>query len=190
MASILSNLLNKAANSGAVKSAISSARSATGGSIPIPPDVLRSYLRSQPAYNDNRERAAVVLGQGFGIYDGYVKAKPFLFAGSLASAAFSGFALYKRHKKGAEAITLHSANLVASLIVAYLTRPGTTPPAPAGTSSGDVAGYNVIAGLDKKRAALKAKDPQFADKVFARLAQMPGVREQLAASPLVAAAIT
>ncbi len=163
--------------------------SSGGGSLPIPPSALRAFLRSQPAYVDNRERAAVVLDQGFKAYDGYVRAKPYLFFGSLISGAFSGYALYKRRKRGTEAVVLHSANLIASIVVAFVTRPGTTPPAPPGTPPQDVASAGVIAALDKKRAALKAQDPQFADHVFNRLAAMPGVREQLSASPLVAAAV-
>lgn len=156
-------------------------------SIPIPADVLKNYLNKQPAYVDNRERAAVVLDQGFKTYDAYIRAKPFLFFGSLITAGVSGFALYKRHKRGAEAVTLHTGTLIASLVVAFITRPGTTPKAPPGTT--DTAGWDVVATLDKKRIAARAKDPQFADHVFARLAAMPGVKEQLAQAPLVKAAI-
>ncbi len=162
---------------------------ASSGSIPIPPDALRTYLRSQPAYNDNRERAAVVLDQGFRAYDAYVKAKPYLFVGSLISGAFSGYALYKRRKKGTEAVVLHSANLVISMAVAFITRPGTTPTPPPGTSAQDAAGFNVVATLDAKRKELKKTNPLFADQVFNRLAQMPGIREQLANAPLVRAAV-
>lgn len=159
------------------------------GSIPIAPETLRMYLRAQPVYNDNRERAAVVLGQGFDAYDTYVAWKTPIFILALANAAFSGWMLWKRKAHGSEAVALWSANFVASAGVAYVTRPATIAKPPAGLTSQETSDFNVVATIDAKRAKMRSDDPGFADKVFSRLAAMPGIREPLAANPLVRAAI-
>jgi hypothetical protein len=160
----------------------------SSASFPIPPKTLQLYLRSQPAYADNRERAAVVLDQGFKAYDGYMRAKPFIFAGALANAAFSGWMLKQRRKHGAETVTLWSTSLVVSLVAAFITRPGLSG-APPGSSMQQAADYGVVAAIDRRRTALRQRDPMFADKVFTRLTQLPGIKEPLDANPLVKAAI-
>jgi hypothetical protein len=155
---------------------------------PISPDILRNFLRGQPAYNDNRERAAVVLDTGFKAYDTYAAARPFLFWGSLATAAFSGYALWKRKKKGAEAVTMWTTLMLGSVVTAYVTRPPAKPAPPAPGQPAPPAG-GVVAMLDGMRAKRRAADPQWADKVYQRLADTPGVREQMDSLPILKAAI-
>ena len=158
-------------------------------SVPIAPGTLRMFLRAQPAYVDNRERAAVVLDQGFKAYDTYVAYKTPIFVASLLNAALSMWMLKQRRKRGPEAVALWSANLVASLGVAYVTRPGTTAPPPAGMSKEDAREFGVVSVIDARRAALKKTNPAFADRVFERMTSLPGIKEPLDANPLVKAAI-
>ncbi len=159
------------------------------GSSPVSPELLRGFLRQQPAYNDNRERAAVVLDQGFQVYDAWVKAKPAIFIGGLVGMALSGAALAKRRGSGPEAWAVYLATFTLSAAGAWVARPGGTPPAPPGTMPGEMSDYGVVAAIDKKRVQLKQTNPYFADEVFNRLANAPGVREQLNANPLVKAAV-
>lgn len=159
------------------------------GSAPVSPQLLRGFLRQQPAYNDNRERAAVVLDQGFQVYDAWVKAKPAIFIGGLIGMALSGTALYKRRKTGPEAWAVYLTTFVVSATGAWVARPGSSPPPPPGTLPSEMGDYGVLTAIDKKRTELKASNPYFADQVFNRLANVPGVREQLNASPLVKAAV-
>jgi len=158
--------------------------SAPVGGSPVPPQLLRSYLRQQPAYNNNRERAAVVIGQGLAIYDTWVSLKPALFIAGLVGMAVSGTALYKRRSKGSEAWALYGASFLASAATAWATRPG--PSAPAGADSHQ---FDVVAAIDAKRASMHAQNPNFADDVFERVYEMPGVHQELDANPLVKAAI-
>lgn len=159
------------------------------GSAPVSPDLLRGFLRQQPAYMDNRERAAVVLDQGFQVYDAWVRAKPAVFIGGLIGMAVSGAALYKRRKSGPESWAVYLTTFALSAAATYVARPGTVEPPPPGTSPDEMGAYAVLSAIDKKRAQLKAVNPRFADQVFMRLAQTPGVREQLNANPLVKAAV-
>jgi len=161
----------------------------SGGGL-ISPSTLRSFLRSQPAYSDNRERAAVVLDQGFKAWDAYVKAKPYLFAGSLVGLVGSVWMLKRRRKTAGEAVALWTTSALACAAVAFITRPTTGAVAPpVGASAKDKADIGVIAAIDRKRDAMRREDRNFADKVFQRLVDMPGVREQLNAQPLVKAAV-
>ncbi len=159
------------------------------GSAPVSPDLLRGFLRQQPAYMDNRERAAVVLDQGFQVYDAWVKAKPAVFIGGLVGMAVSGAALYKRRKTGPESWAVYLTTFALSAAAAYTARPGTTNPPPPGTAASEMSAYAVVDAIDKKRAQMRAVNPYFADQVFMRLAETPGVREQLNANPLVKAAV-
>lgn len=157
------------------------------GSLPIPPDMLRNFLRAQPAYNEQRERAAVVLDQGFAAYDAWQGIKPTLFVGGLIGMAASAYAMHKRKGRGHETWVLYGATFLASAAAAWVARPGTSPTAPPGVDGAD--GFNVVSAIDARRAKLKAQNPAFADQVFNRLAALPGVQGPLDANPIVKAAI-
>lgn len=107
----------------------------------------------------------------------------------MALAAFSGYALVKRRKRGGEALTMWTTSLIISLGVAWLTRPFGGAAAAAGSSSAAGGSAGVIAYLDAVRAKRNAEDPGWADRVFQRLADQPGVKEKLDTQPLVKAAI-
>lgn len=157
--------------------------------IPIAPNTLRTFLRAQPAYSDNRERAAVVLGQGFGVYDTLVANKTLIFLAAAANAVFSAYMLKKRRRSGGEAVALWSISLAASAGVAWVARPGTTDAPPPGMTGAQATDFGIVSMIDHKREALRQKNPGFADDVFRRLTSMPGIREPLDANPLVKAAI-
>ncbi len=157
--------------------------------IPIAPNTLRTFLRAQPAYSDNRERAAVVLDQGFKAYDTYVEYKTPLFFASVLNFAFSLYMLKRRRSHGPEAAALWSISAVASAGVAWFTRPGTTAAPPANLPKDQMTDFGIVATIDKKREALRLKNPGFADDVFRRLTSLPGIKEPLDANPLVKSAI-
>ena len=182
MASILSNLLSQA------KAQVSKQVSNVVNG-PIAPDTLRSFLRAQPAYVDNRERAAVVLDKGFKAYDVYVAYKTPIFIASVLGAIGSATMLTKRRGHGSEAVTLWTLSFVTCATAAWFTRPGTVEAAPANLTGTDKTDFGVVATIDKQREALRSQNPAFADDVFNRLANMPGIREPLAENPLVRAAV-
>lgn len=156
----------------------------------VPPDVLRKALRSSPAYTQNRDRAALGLEKALTAYDAYIRFRPYLFYGSLTTGAVSAYLIYKR--AGKEAKALYLASLITSAGVAWFTRPGLVAPAqppPPGSPPGTAGDMQILASLDQMVAARRAQDPTFADKVFRRIVQMPGVREQMQANPLVQAAV-
>ncbi len=163
---------------------------AAGAAIPNSGDVVKNMLRSQPAYVDNRERAAVILDTGFRASDTYAKAKPFLFAAALVGMAVSGTALVKRRSRGAETITLWSASFLASAATAWVTRPafGAAKP-PANATEAQKSNFRLLQMIDQRRAVLKAQDPNFADKVFARFEAIPSIKASLDTSPLLKAAL-
>ncbi len=163
---------------------------AAGGTLPSQSDVVKNVLRNQPAYVDNRERAAVILDTGFRASDTYTKAKPFLFAAALVGMALSGTALYKRRERGAETITLWSAGFLASAATAWVTRPAFgAPKPPANATEAQKSNFRLLQMIDQRRAVLRAQDPQFADKVFARFEAIPSVKAGLDSSPLLKAAL-
>jgi hypothetical protein len=155
----------------------------------IPPEVVRQGLRQSPAYVQNRERAAYILGLGLDAYDTMLAAKPWLLYGGLSAAALSAVMLYRR--PGPEAKALWTASLVASLVAAYLGSPWfmAAGQVPANVPPQDRQGAGVLASIDAGVAARKAKDPAFADRVWARVASMPGIREQMTANPLLRATV-
>jgi hypothetical protein len=155
----------------------------------VPPDLVRQSLRQSPAYVQNRERAAYVMDVALGYWDTYVAARPFMLWGGLAGAALSATMLYKR--QGQEAKTLWTISLVVNLIVAYLGSPlfMAGGKVPANVPPQDQQGAGVLASIDAGVAARKARDPAFADRVWARVATMPGIREQMAANPLLRATV-
>jgi hypothetical protein len=53
----------------------------------------------------------------------------------------------------------------------------------------DKAGAGIIAAIDAKRAAYTAEDPTWADTTMARVAALPGVREEVAAAPVLRAVL-
>ncbi len=151
--------------------------------------LVKTALQSQPAYVTNRERAAVILDTGFRASDGYTKAKPFIFVASLITAAMSSAALYKRHKRGSETIVLWSATFLASVATAWVTRPTIGSKAPANASLQQKQNLALIDMIDRRRATLRAQDPQFADKAFARFEAIPSIKAGLDSSPLLKAAL-
>ena len=44
----------------------------------IPPDTIRAVAQSSPAYTVNRDRAAVLVHDGFATWDTYVSIRPAL----------------------------------------------------------------------------------------------------------------
>ncbi len=168
--------------------------SATSGGAPASPldpsSMVKNVLRGQPAYVENRERAAVVLDTGFRVADGYAKAKPFIFAGALIGMGVSGTALVKRRSRGAETITLWSAVFLASAVSAWITRPALgAKQLPANATEAQKSNFKLLQMIDQRRATLKARDPNFADKVFTRFEEIPSVKAGLESSPLLKAAL-
>jgi hypothetical protein len=150
------------------------------GSSPIAAPALRSYLRSQPAYMSNRERAAVLIKEGLGYYEIWTTAKPILFVGGLVGMAVSGAALYRRRKSAKEAMVLYAVSFLISAGVAWVSKPG------AAAATGQTG---VVAELDEKRAELSKEDPGWADAVYQDLYQQPGIQPELDANPLVKAIV-
>ncbi len=164
--------------------------SSTPSSLPIPPAMIKQLLSGQPAYTVNRERAAAVLDSGFKTADTYNKFKPALFVGGLAGMGVSAFALVKRRGRGSETVTLWTMAFIASAATAWITRPIlNATKAPPGSSAAAQDSFGLLAIIDKRRAQLKAQDPNFADKVFARFDQLPVIAAQLDASPLLKAVL-
>lgn len=179
MANVLTTLLNQAKQqvAGVVNNG------------PIAPDALRMFLRAQPAYVDNRERAAVVLDKGFKVYDFFNAYRTPIFVASVLGAIGSGVMLKRRRNHGSEAVALWSLSLAACVGAAWFTRPGVVPAAPADLPADQKGDFNVVAAIDHERASMHASNPNFADDTFNRLANLPGIREPLAQNPLVRAAI-
>ena len=155
---------------------------------PLDPSALvKTYLQGQPSYQVNRERAATVLDSGFRVADTYAKAKPFLFVGGLIGMAVSAVALTKRRRRGAETWIFWSTTFVASAATSWFTRPVPTAQAAPGAPAGTQNTLNVLGIIDARRMQLKAQDPNFADKVFARFDALPSVKAQLDQNPLLKA---
>lgn len=154
----------------------------------ISPSTVRTVLRASPAYDTNRDRAAVVIHDGLAFMDAYVAAKPFIFAGSLIGLAASLYALWKRKHKGGEAIGVYVFGAAACAGAAYVTAPWPAQP-PADPNQTDTTG-GVVSFLDTRAATLRADDPNFADEAFGRLVQLPGIAAGWnSADPAIQAAI-
>jgi hypothetical protein len=151
--------------------------------------MVKDQLSQIPAYRTNRERAAVVLKQGLDAYEIYVRARPWAFAASLVSAAVCGAALWHRRRAGREAQTLYTVGLIGSLAVAWFTRPPPETAAVKAAKPEEKAGAGIIAMIDAKRAAFTEKDPTWADQTMARVAGLPGVREQIDEAPVLRAVL-
>lgn len=154
-----------------------------------PSAMMKTYLQGQPAFQVNRERAATVLDAGFRTADTYAKAKPFLFVGGLIGMVVSAVALAKRRARGTETVALWSATFVASAATAWVTRPVLAAKAPPGASAQTQNTFSVLGVIDARRAKLKAQDPNFADKVFARFDGLPVMAEQIRQNPLLKAVL-
>jgi hypothetical protein len=166
------------------------APAAITSSLPIPATMIKQLLSGQPAYTVNRERAAAVLDAGFKTADTYNRIKPALFVGGLIGMAASVYAMSKRHGRGGEAIATWATVFLASAATAWVTRPiANAAKPPAGSSAAAQNSFGMLAIIDKRRAELKAQDPNFADKVFARFDALPVVAAQLDASPLLKAVL-
>ena len=150
------------------------------GNAPIAAPALRSYLRSQPAYVSNRERAAVLIKEGLGYYEIWTTIKPALFVGGLVGIAVSGAALYRRRKSAKEAMVLYTVSFLVSAGVAWVSKPG------AAAATGQTG---VVAERDEKRAALTASDPNWADETYQELYQLPGIEQELDANPVIKAVV-
>ncbi len=150
------------------------------GSAPIPANALRSYLRQQPAYRNNRERAAVLLREGLGYYEIWTTIKPALFISGLVGMAVSGAAFYRRRSASNEAKVLYAASFLLSAGVAWASKPG------AAAATGQTG---IVAELDQKRAALTASDPNWADETYQELYQLPGIEQELDANPVIKAVV-
>jgi hypothetical protein len=143
---------------------------------------------AQSDANDTRERLAVVLKQGFGAYDAYVAAQPWIFGAGLLAMGVSGVMLWKR-RRTPEAYALYLTTFIAGAAAAWFARPfgggAATPATPA-----QAGGPTIIERLDAKRREYAAEDPRWADRTWARVAAMPGVREQLDRQPLLRALVS
>jgi hypothetical protein len=156
----------------------------------VPADALKKQLSQIPAYRSNRERAAVVLGQGLDAYEAYTRLRPWVFGASVAGAITCAYMLWWRRRHGVEAKVLYGGGFAVCAVAAWLTRPPAAAPAAAAASTPeDRAGAGVVAAIDARRAENAKKDPQWADKVMARVAALPGVREEVAAAPVLRAVL-
>jgi hypothetical protein len=150
------------------------------------PQDLCSFLSRESLYQQQRDRVAALAHDGFALWDRYQAARPYLFAGSLLAAAGSGYLWWKRGlKKGTrlpEANMVYPALTLASLTVAWITRPDAIlPPAAPRATAQDGPGF--IGWVDSRVEQLSAEDPNFADKVFSRLVTTPGVDSVWAQTP-------
>lgn len=146
------------------------------------PDDIRRLRTGIPGYEQNRERTAVVVQKGFDAHDRYQKARPFIFAGSLATLVASG-ALWYTRRRSVEAHMVYPVMFAVSGATAYLTRPRKPAPCPPPGAPAEEGDGSFMAYLDKEVAKAKAKDPRFADKVFTRLSKTCAVRDTWNGSP-------
>lgn len=154
----------------------------------IPPDVLRNYLRQQPAYVSYRRRTAAGLQLGFDTWDTYLRWRPTIFWSSLIGAVGSAAMLYARRRQGPEAWGAWAASAVVNAGVAFVTRP-TDATRAAAIAKDDPAGPNpVLVYLDTKADSYASEDPSFPDSTFRRLVNLPGMREQWQQLPELAKA--
>lgn len=159
----------------------------------VSPEDVRAVLRQNPGYKRNRDRVGALVHDGLAAYDGYVKAKPYLFWGSLAGAAASAWAFEKRGRKpqNTEAMVLYGASFILCAATAWITRPGTKAVPddadPAAVPSEDGA---LVRWIDGRVEKLSSADPRFADKAIERLVGMPGFNSQFKQLPtLIQAAV-
>jgi hypothetical protein len=155
--------------------------------MPSPLSLLNKLSSAQSDAADTRERLAVVLRQGFGAYDAYVAAQPWIFGAGLLAMGVSGVMLWKR-RRTPEAYALYVTTFIIGAAAAWFARPFTSAPASPGAPT--PGGPTIIDRLDAKRREYAAEDPRWADRTWARVASMPGVREQLDRQPLLKALVS
>lgn len=141
----------------------------------IPPSSVRAIVRSNEYYTVNRDRAAVVLNDGFAVWDTYVEIRPALFVLSLMGMVGSAWVGYNRKHTGWESKALYSSTFVASAALAWITRPGALGGAATATEAEQAAGGGMVGYLDDRASELRQQDPFFADHAFERLVKSPGV---------------
>lgn len=164
----------------------------------VSPDDIRATLRSTPAYEINRDRAAVVVHDGLAAYDTYVQLQPYLFWGSLLGLAASAWAFEKKGRRpdNREAMLMYGGAFALCAATAWFTRPRGAPviadnaPRTAPEEAAPEQEGALIGWLDNRAQELKAEDPAFADRALQRLVNMPGVRTQFQKmNPLLQAAV-
>lgn len=132
-------------------------------------------MRSNEYYATNRDRAAVLLHDGFNAWDVYTEIRPALFVLSLMGMVGSAWVGYNRRHTGWESKALYTTAFCASAGMAWFTRPGIFGGAATATEAEQAAGGGMVGYLDERADTLRAQDPFFADKAFKRLVQSPGV---------------
>jgi len=141
----------------------------------VSPDNVRAMARSNQYYNQNRERAAVILHDGFATWDTYVEIRPALFVASLMGMLGSAWVGYNRRDKGWESTALYSTGFAVSAITAWITRPGAFGGAATASDAEAAAGGGMVGYLDERAQLLKMREPNFVDASFSRLVRSPGV---------------
>lgn len=142
----------------------------------LPPNTIRTLVRSNEYYSTNRDRAGAALHDGFAVWDTYVEMRPGLFVLGLLGMAGSAWVGYNRRHTGWESKALYATSFVASAALAWFTRPGVFGGAATASEEEAAAGAGMVGYLDGRAAELKQQDPFFADKAFERLVNSPGVK--------------
>ena len=132
-------------------------------------------VTSVPAVQTNRARAAAVVEMGYEGVDFVQEYKPALFLISVLGAIASGYALKRRYKVP-EGAGLYSVTGLASVAMAWITRPDFLKPAAvvstAAPDSNAPAGSVTSSALkwtDARVAKLTAKDPGWEGRTLVRL---------------------
>jgi hypothetical protein len=158
----------------------------------IRPEDVRSIRRAIPGYEENRERAAVLVAKGQAAEAFYQRNRKWIFTGALCGMGASGYALWKRYRIP-EASVLYGSTFLLSSVVAWLTRPpaapagivpgaaptpgvvapAPAPPVPTGTPGTPLPATETPKGgfvgwLDTERARRAKTDPQWADKTLTK----------------------
>jgi hypothetical protein len=129
-------------------------------------------VANDPTYLANRERLAAMIAMGYGYLDWYAQYRSTFFALSLVATAASVAGAIKRTSH--EARLLYGALALASLGVAYFTRPDMLRPAPAPVDPNAPPSTpvmpQVMGWLDSKGAELSAVQPGWEAANLLRLA--------------------
>lgn len=136
------------------------------------PSTVCGFLRTEPLYQQQRDRLGALLHEGFAYYDKYQKARPYMLYGGAGLAAVGAFMWYwrgiRKGKRGfrvTEAHAIYPAMVAAGAGLMWLGKPD-NPNKPRPTDS--AAGGGFPAWLDTKVDALRKQDPRFADKQIQR----------------------
>jgi hypothetical protein len=140
-------------------------------------DWVADEAASTPAVIINRARIAAVVDAGYSAADRYAAIKPGLFVAGLVGALVSGYALSRR-RKNPEAVVLYAISSIASLAVAWVSRPdalvGAAPaaaPAAASEPGSKSSGFfkSSINWADGRVALRTATQPGWESATFNRL---------------------